>query len=399
MDILLFAQYLGDIEDLAGNNNRFIYVAEILSQIADVEVVTSNFWHRHKRHFQSIDKGSDFLITPLAESGYKKNISAKRFYSHSQLTHHLKAYLKSRKKPDIIYCAIPALSSAKVLAEYAQEHNIKFIIDIQDLWPEAFKMVVKNQKMYQTFFYPMIKVADKIYAQADKIIAVSDSYCQRALSVNKKTSQVNGIFLGTKLKEFDNNKNTKLESSLDLDDNQLYLGYAGSLGNSYDLITVFKALKLLKRRALTVPKFIVIGTGPRLNEFKEFAQKNDINCLFTGFLAYPKMCALLVKCDIVINPIIGSSVASIINKHADYAAAGKAVINTQQSVEYQKLVDDYQMGFNCANANATDVANKLEILINDSALRAKMGANARRCAEQKFDREKTYRSIADIVLN
>ena len=36
---------------------------------------------------------------------------------------------------------------------------------------------------------------------------------------------------------------------------------------------------------------------------------------------------------------------------------------------------------------------------NDADLREEMGRNARRCAEEKFDRAKTYRKLADVILN
>ncbi len=40
---------------------------------------------------------------------------------------------------------MPSLDVAKVAAKYAKENNIRFIIDIQDLWPEAFRMVLIYQ--------------------------------------------------------------------------------------------------------------------------------------------------------------------------------------------------------------------------------------------------------------
>lgn len=61
------------------------------------------------------------------------------------------------------------------------------------------------------------------------------------------------------------------------------------------------------------------------------------------------MCALIDSCDIVVNPITGGAAASIINKHADYAACGHPVVNSQEANEYRKLVEEYDMGLNCEN--------------------------------------------------
>ena len=102
------------------------------------------------------------------------------------------------------------------------------------------------------------------------------------------------------------------------------------------------------------------------------------------------MCSLLSECDITINPIVKGAAASIINKHADYAASGIPVLNTQESKEYRDLVRQYDMGFNCRNNDADDLADKIRILISDPERSASMGRNARKCAEERFDRKRSY---------
>ena len=60
----------------------------------------------------------------LKEPGYTKNVSFKRFYSHYVMGRNLRKYLSNRKKPDVIYCAVPSLDVAKTAAKYAK--NIIF---------------------------------------------------------------------------------------------------------------------------------------------------------------------------------------------------------------------------------------------------------------------------------
>lgn len=88
-------------------------------------------------------------------------------------------------------------------ANYCKKNNIKFIIDVQDLWPEAFRMVFNIPIISSILFYPMKKKADYIYSIADKIVAVSETYCNRALKANKKVDKGITAFLGTDLKYFD----------------------------------------------------------------------------------------------------------------------------------------------------------------------------------------------------
>lgn len=406
MDIVIVAQYLRDIECLEGNNSRFIYLAGLLAEKScnQVEIITSNFNHGKKESFNKIDQSKPFKITALDEPGYSKNVCLKRFYSHNILSKNIKRYLENRKKPDSIYCAIPSLDVAKVVSDYCKAENVRFIIDIQDLWPEAFKMVFHLPILSDFIFKPMDTIANKIYWQADEIVAVSKTYCERAMKVNKKCTEVHTVFLGTKLEDFDANVRNFDVEKIDVNISQknaadLWLAYCGTLGSSYDLTCVFDALEIVKKQGVIPPTFIVMGDGPRRVEFERYASEKNVDVIFTGSLPYAQMCGLLCMCDITVNPIMHGAAQSIINKHADYVASGLPVVNTQECEEYRSLVENYNMGLNCKNNDAVDLAEKMMRLIKDKQLREEMGINARRCAEEKFNRKYIYKGIIELIEN
>lgn len=394
MDIVIIAQYLRNIESFDNNNNRFVYLAKLLSKNSNntIEIVTSDFNHGRKKHFTKIDHLTNVKISVLHERGYSKNISLKRFASHKELAKNIEKHLEQRKKPDVCYCAIPSLDVGYATAKYCKAHDVRFIIDVQDLWPEAFQMVFNIPVISQIIFYPFKNLANKIYKSADEIIAVSQLYLDRAMNVNKESKNGHVVFLGTKLETFDKNvsKNKYYRS-----DNKIWIGYCGTLGSSYDLTCVIDAIAILKDRFDI--EFIVMGDGPRKSEFEKYAQKKKIMAVFAGRLDYEKMCGLLSVCDIAVNPITHNAAQSIINKHADYAAAGIPIVSTQECEEYCNLVNNYHMGFNCKNSDPIDMAIKLQQLIENKTLRIEMGRNARRCAEEKFDRERTYQEIIGLV--
>ena len=259
------------------------------------------------------------------------------------------------------------------------------ILDIQDLWPEAFKMALNIPIVSAVLFYPFLRKANKIYKMADAVCAVSETYVDRALSVNKKNVQGHSVFIGIDLDSFDKYSSRKTVDN----QHRLKIVYCGSLDKSYDIKLVIDALALLEYP----PLFVVLGDGSLRNEFESYAKIKKVEAEFLGYLPYSEMCEKLCECDITINPIIGKSVASIINKHGDYAASGLPVINTQNSDEYKNLVETYKMGFNCKSGDACDVAEKISILVNDPELRKTMGKNARRCAEEKFNRNATYKEL------
>ncbi len=394
MDILILADFSGSFD--GKTNNRFAYLADMLAQEHDVEIVTSDFYHGTKSHFEKHPEGFAYKVTMLHEKKYAKNVSIKRFYSHYVWGKEVKKYLKNRKTPDVVYCAVPTLSASYKAAKYCKKHNIKFIIDIQDLWPEAFKMVLHLPVVSDIIFAPFTFLANGIYKRADEVVAVSDTYVARALKVNKNCKSGHTVYLGTRLETFDSNAK---QNPVEKPEGELWLGYCGTLGASYDITCALDALVILKEKGITPPKFMVMGDGPRKEAFENYAKSKNIDAIFTGRLPYGEMCGRLCACDITVNPITRGAAQSIINKHADYASSGVPVLNTQECVEYRQLVEGYNMGYNCKNNDAEDLAEKLILLMQNEEQRIEMGKNARRCAEERFDRANSYKEIIDLILN
>lgn len=389
-DIVIIADFCGPLDGTF--NSRFLYLANMLVKENKVEIVTSDFDHASKKYFYCEIEKHDYQITMLHEGAYSTNVCLRRFYGHYLWGRNVKKYLKRRKRPDVVYCAVPTLTASYEAARYCEKNGVRFVIDIQDLWPEAFQMVFNIPIISDIIFAPFSYLANGIYKRADAICAVSDTYCQRALKVSKKCSEATTVFLGTELAIFDKyvNENRVQEKHK----GEIWLAYCGTLGASYDLTIVFDALALLDKSNLY---FIVMGDGPRKEEFEEYSKNKGINTIFTGRLKYSEMCRLLSACDITVNPITHLAAQSIINKHSDYAASGLPVVSTQESEEYRRLIDSYQMGFNCNNDDVEDLSEKIKYLIEHDELREKMGSNARRCAEERFDRGRTYADLVSAI--
>lgn len=392
-DILIISHFV-DFPWEKGND-RFIYIAEMLSEQGyEVELITSDFIHNQKKHRDIKNISGNplrFKVTLLHESGYRKNICLKRLKSHRELGIELKKYLQKRKMPALIYCAVPSLDIAWQASEYIRKRNVRFVIDIQDLWPEAFEMVVPFKNIVSLIFFPMKKIANIIYGRADEIVAVSETYLERGLRANRKLKQGLSVFLGTDFNVFDKYKG---EFSLSKKEGEVWIGYVGTLGHSYDLISAIRAIKKLNYPQI---KFIILGDGPLKEKFLKYAREKKVSAVFTGRLSYPKMVSILCQCDIAVNPIKKGAAQSIINKVGDYAAAGLPVINTQECEEYRKLIRDYNCGFNCQNEDIDGISEKIKILVEDVELRKMMGKNSRKLGEEKFDRGMSYKKICQII--
>ena len=397
MNIVIIANFPSRLNGVK-EKGRFLYLGEMLCERGHhVEMIVSDFCHENKlpREEGSIKQEAyRTIITALHEPGYPNNISLKRLWSHFQWGRNVEKYLKSIRTPDAIYCAVPSLTAGVRISKLCQKRGIRFIIDVQDLWPEAFQVVIKN-KVLHFGLQPLVWYANQIYRRADLVIAVSDTYLTRAIRVNRKTSKGYCVYLGNDGALFDEARESA-DKPGPRDD--LWLCYIGTMGYSYDIPCVLEALSLYKRNG-TLPriKFIAMGQGPLLESFKNQANDLEINCEFTGALPYKDMVAKMCSCDIVINPIVKNAAQSITNKVGDYALSGLPVISTQENPEYRALVDEYNCGINCNVGDAKDVANALTRLANDVLLRKQMGANARKLGMEKFDRRKSYLQILKVL--
>ncbi|MEG1790799.1 MAG: glycosyltransferase family 4 protein [Clostridia bacterium] len=392
MNIYIVANFVPQPYDKT--NNRFVYLAKMLAENNNVTLLTSSFSHENKA--QKEEKKFDFAnlkIVNIHESGYPKNICLKRFVSHYGFGKRIGKYLNSvEEKIDVIYLAIPSLTCGSLVVKYCRKHKTRLIVDIQDLWPEAFKMVFNPPILGRLAYAPFYMIANKIYKNADEIVAVSDTYKDRGLAVNIKNAKGLTVYLGTNIAKFD-----EIASVATNDVTRPFtVVYIGTLGASYNLIDVEKAIKLLIDKGLNI-KFLVIGDGPQRNEFEMSAKALNINAEFTGLLPYVEMVKRLVGADLAVNPIHSGSAASIINKVGDYAAGGLAVINTQESVEYRDKIEELNIGFNVKNGDVLGIAEAIEKLYENKALRIEMGANNRKWAETSFDRAKTYMDIVKMV--
>lgn len=376
--------------------SRFFELARLFtSRRHDVVIITSDFSHSSKRLKKEKPQYDTFKTVYLHEPGYKSNVSIKRLWSHYVWGRNVEKYIQnSTVKPDIVYASLPTYTAGRLVGKWCNKNDVKYIVDVQDLWPEAFKVAVKNSFLQQAFL-PMEWIANAAYKTADYVIGVSDTYRNRALKVNKKCKEGLTVFLGNNGEKFDI---AKEKYRICKPDDEFWIAYIGTMGFSYDINLAIDAIKLVKVSKLSKKvKFVAMGNGPLLDEYKKHAEESDIDFEFTGSLPYEIMVGKLCSCDAVINCLRPGAAQSITNKVGDYALSGLPVINTQENPEYRKLVEATQCGINCECGNAEDVAAAIVKLVESPELRKQMGEAARQLGKDKFDRRCSYARIVEAV--
>lgn len=375
-------------------HNRFRYVAELLATKHKVTLVTSNFNHPEKKFRQQKPayKNLPFTLVLLAEKGYQNNISLARIFSHRAFTKNLKSFLSdARGKYDYVYSAFPTIEAAGACANFASQERIPFILDVQDVWPESILVYFKRfSGLAKWFLKPLSRKADAVYAKADMLVAVSQTYLERAASINNKATQKIALFIGTDLDLFDLNAKKTIDFSAYGD--ELIGVYSGTLSHSYDLSTLVKAAAQLKSNGIKL-RILVLGDGPFKKQLIEESLRLDAPVEFLGLKSFSEMCGYLSRCHFAVHSIVGTSKSSLTNKFSDYCAAGLPILNSSQNPEIKSIVVKNELGINYPPENVKALCDAILELAKKTETRQKMGANARAFAQQHLNRKVSYQVL------
>jgi len=392
--VLIIAHYCGDLD--GRYSNRFVYIAKLLSVHFDVELITSDFYHT-KKEKKKVTGEYPFKITLIEEPRYPKNVSIKRLFSHWVFGRNLRSYLKTKNDKCIVYASFPSFSIAKEALEHSQRVDGFLVVDIQDLWPESFKPFIGKNTISKAIIKYFSKKVDLLFLQSQGIVTVSKTYLKRADGLTNDSVFKLPVYIGA-----DNFPQYSFENRFpDNKSNIVRLLYLGSLGESYDIITAIKAFEMAKEklnRSISL-EFDIIGDGPKRKYFEVFANSISSSVKFKGLISYEEVQELIPNYDIGINPISGWSIASIINKHGDYAMASLPVLNTQNSEEYIELLKHYECGLTSSPESVEELASNMIKLASDVSLLTKMRKNARIMGDEMFNRSLTYKVIVDNLVS
>lgn len=380
---------------------RFRYLCEFLVKKGyEVDLITTTFqhWEKKQRNLESVDQKSyPFGIKFIYEPGYRKNIDLRRVRSHRIAAENLRKLLEKEGDYDLIYAEIPPNDVALAAAEYAHRNKIPFVADVNDLWPEAMRMVFDIPIVSDLLFYPLKRDAEKVYSLTSGVIGTSDEYRDRPFLNQKRDVLKETVYVGNEISVFDREAERHADE-VQKEDGTFWVTYAGTIGTSYDIRTVVLAAEELMKQGKTKIRFQILGDGPTREMLENLAKERKIqNVKFTGYVPYEQMAAYLVKSDVLINSFVRKAPQSIVTKIGDYLAAGKPMINTCMSPEFRKKVEQDGFGINIEPEDVRELVNAVEWMYENEAERNDMGNRARKIAEEQFDRPVSYGKIEAMI--
>ena len=400
---------------------RFRFLSELLvKQGFDVDLITSSFQHWEKAHRDTTKacyQGLPYNIVFIDEPGYQKNLDFARIRSHGVAAKNLRQHFEdSAGRYSLIYSEIPPNDVARVCAEAADAQRIPYVADINDLWPEAMRMVVNIPVISDIAFRPFARDAKVVYTLLSGAVGTSDEYAARPAADRTLPYPHETVYVGNDLAAFDEGAREHL-GDVEKPEGEVWAVYAGTLGASYDIATLIRAAAILERRRVQHAmransaakrnayrpfpplRVKILGDGPDRESLEQLAKTENAPVDFLGYQDHGTMAAWLCASDITVNSLVKSAVQSIVTKIGDYLASGKPMINTGSSPEFRAKVSTDGFGLNVEAENPDALADVLEELARTPSMRKIMGARGRGVAEREFDQATSYLAIVNLIRN
>jgi len=388
MKIALVSKYFPpDIR--GGGEISACYLAEALSEFAEVHVVTSKDIHSNF---------SKFKVHPIIEN--RKLPGALNYVSRNEIFYYdtYRALDKFLKEKDIDVLHALNMDTVPGTIAAAKKFNIPSVITVNSQWltcPHGFMLKLKDasvcdgecnilkatecyyysdgaQKILGPLYYPLqMYVRRKISEKADAIVCVSENiknYIVKLYPDKKIIAMPSDIIVSKAVETID-----ELKSDL------LYVGALGRYKGCEYLIEAMKYIVL----ELGNCRLRIVGDGPKRKEYELLSRSmgHEKNISFEGFVAHSRLQEYYASTKIVIFPSIVPETFGRIA--AEAMAMGKPVIATRTG-GVPEIVRNGENGIIVPPKNAKEIANAAIYLLKNETVADRMGKNGQKYVEEKY---------------
>jgi len=290
------------------------------------------------------------------------------------------------EKPFVIHAAsnfyngLAAVTAAKKL-------GIKSIYEIRGLW--EITRISREPEWEETDGFTLNKNMETEAAlNADIVItitqALKDEMVKRGVPAQKIEILPNGV-VSDRFKPLD--RNEKLAQELKIE-NKTVIGFVGSFVQYEGLEYIVDAVEILVNKGKKDIVALMVGDGAVWQEIVDRVEKKGLQeyFIFTGRIPHEEVEEYYSLVDIAPLPRKGLPVCEMVSPLKPFEAmAMEKVVLSSDVAALAEIVQDGYNGMLFEKDNVEDLANKIELLANDTKLREKLGKQAREWVVKERD--------------
>lgn len=300
------------------------------------------------------------------------------------------SYWVGRKKLDyqydLVLCESPPLFLGMSARRLAKKKKAKLIFNVSDLWPEsAEKMGIVTNKLF-------LKAATILEEQLYKKSALITGQTQGIVDnierrfPNKEVFWLpNGVDLEYYNKSNFNGEQWRTDNGF-IEDDVLFF-YGGILGHAQGLEVIIKAAKTITN---SNAKFIFMGSGPEKDQLEKATAEHNLKSIyFFEPVTKAIMPTILKAIDVAVIPLrkLDLFKGAIPSKTFEALAMEVPIILGVDGEARNLFIKEGNCGLYFEPENENELSSCIHQLITNSDLRKELGANGRKFAQLKFNRD------------
>ncbi len=296
------------------------------------------------------------------------------------------AELHRQKNYSAIWSIMASFSGFAALIFKYRHPEVPFILTLQEGDPlDGIKSKVR-------FVYPLFK---RIFTKADTIQPISNYLADFARSMGTKapiTVIPNGVDVALFSQEIPEEEKNELMQALNKQPHDIFIITTSRLVIKNGVGDIISALTYLPQNI----KLLIVGTGPLLEELRQLTRTNGVGnrVMFLGFVDYKTIPLYLAVSDIFIRPSLSEGMG---NSFIEAMAARVPVIATPVG-GIPDFLKNHETGVFCNPQDPRDIAEKVNLLLNDGYLTNKIVAQAFTLVSQKYDWNSIAKTMAEKVF-
>jgi glycosyltransferase involved in cell wall biosynthesis len=413
LNILLIHQYfLGKDE---GGGSRFNEMTSVWAEKGHYITVLAGMVHyntgkkdekyKGKLFFKESYKNNVEVIRCHVSETYNKNFLG-RFWGYISFTFYSTwaGLFKTKRKYDLILATSPPLFtglSARIITLFKK---IPYLFEVRDLWPESAidAGVIKNQLIIKMSYW----LEAVIYRKAKKINVLTPAFKEKLIkSKNVDPGKVLYIPNGADFtisesisQSFDA---TQFRKEHNFPEDVFMIVYVGAHGLVNGLDVIPDAARMLMDKPVL---FLLIGTGMEKKRLIERVEEGNLmNVVFYDPVPKQEVFKYILAADAGLSILLKADTFKTIysNKTFDYMSCKKPVIMAIDGLS-RALVEEADCGIYVEPGNAHDLAEKINIYLQDKSISEKQGLNGFKYAKKHFDRRvlaETYIKELEAIMD
>ncbi len=266
MHILLLHQYHHS-PDCPASCRHYDFVEE-WSHRHDVTIITTDAWVEKKitNEYDWHPGKAQVVSMPIRYDNKMGRMARGRAFA--AFAHRAASRALPVQKPDVVVGTSTPLSVGWAAARVAANHDVPFVFEVRDLWPDFPIEVGAVPRIFQRTLRNKERA---LYHRADHIVSLSEDITSHIISKGIDPARLTTLPHGTDLALADKARigAGALRESLDLGEKRVVL-YAGAFGRANDIPTVLKAAELLADDPRVV--FVFVGRGYHEDDIRHAAE-------------------------------------------------------------------------------------------------------------------------------